>query len=233
MESIGRLAGGVAHDFNNLLTVINGYSELMLGELAASDPHRETLEQINNAGKRAAALTRQLLAFSRKQVMLLRPLNLDLVIGDMQSMLTRLIGEDVEVRIVLNAPRTVVRADRHQMEQVMLNLVANARDAMPWGGTLTVETAEVESASLPSPPCPEAVRCATVVVRDTGVGMDETTRQHVFEPFFTTKGVGKGTGLGLSMVQGIVAQSGGTIEVDSERGRGTTFRIYLPAVEEA
>jgi hypothetical protein len=235
MESIGRLAGGVAHDFNNLLTVINGYSQLLLRKLRVDDPLRANLEQIHKAGERAAGLTRQLLAFSRKQVLELRVLDLNRVVEEMGPMLERLMGEDVEVRVVLNAERGTVHADPHQLEQVLVNLAVNARDAMPGGGKLLIETALVEREGSYAQSHPEArAGCYVMLaVSDDGAGMDEETRRRIFEPFFTTKGVGKGTGLGLSMVQGIVAQSGGYIEVYSEPGQGTTFKIYLPALAEA
>jgi PAS domain S-box-containing protein len=235
MESIGRLAGGVAHDFNNLLTVINGYSQLLLRKLSVDDPLRANLEQIQKAGERAAGLTRQLLAFSRKQVLELRVLDLNHVVEEMGPMLERLMGEDVEVRVVLNAARGTVHADPHQLEQVLVNLAVNARDAMPAGGKLLIETAlvEREGSYVQSHPEARAGRHIMLAVSDDGAGMEEETRRKIFEPFFTTKGVGQGTGLGLSMVQGIVAQSGGHIEVYSEPGQGTTFKIYLPALAEA
>jgi PAS domain S-box-containing protein len=229
MESIGRLAGGVAHDFNNLLTVINGYSSFALAALAEGDPLRNQLEQIQKAGDRAAGLTRQLLAFSRKQILQPQVLALNRVVVDLQSILRRLVGEDVEVLLALSPENPTVRADPHQLEQVIMNLAVNARDAMPGGGTLTIETMQIEhedSASQPLEACPGAY--AILAVSDTGEGMDEATRQRIFEPFFTTKTFGEGTGLGLSMVQGIVAQSGGYIEVTSEPGRGSTFRVCLP-----
>jgi PAS domain S-box-containing protein len=216
MESIGRLAGGVAHDFNNLLTVINGYSQLLLAKLSAGDPLRAGLVEISKAGERAAGLTRQLLAFSRRQVLEPRVLDLNQVVEEMRSMLGRVVGEDVDVRIALHAEAGMVHVDPHQLEQVLMNVVVNARDAMPGGGKMLIETARVG-------------RYVMLAVSDNGVGMDGETRQQIFEPFFTTKGVGKGTGLGLSMVQGIVAQSGGHIDVYSELGQGTTFKIYLPA----
>ena len=219
MESIGRLAGGLAHDFNNLLTVINGYSQLLMGKVSAGDPMRTSLMEIARAGERAAALTRQLLAFSRKQVLEPRVLDLNQVVEEMRSMLGRLVGEDVEVRVALHAEAGMVHADPHQLEQVLMNVVVNARDAMPGGGKLLIETARVG-------------RYVMLAVSDNGVGMDEQTQRQIFEPFFTTKRAGQGTGLGLSMVQGIVAQSGGYIDVYSEPGQGTTFKIYLPAPPE-
>ena len=234
MESIGRLAGGVAHDFNNLLTVINGYCELLLADPGPGTPPGE-LAEIHKAGKRAAELTRQLLAFSRKQVLQPSALDLNRVVEDMRPMLERLVGEDVQVSVDLDARSGTVHADPHQLGQVVMNLAVNARDAMPGGGTLVIRTARVdldEDEAL-SHTDMQAGRYVTLAVSDSGVGMDEETRGHIFEPFFTTKGVGRGTGLGLSMVQGIVAQSGGSVTVSSERGRGTTFTVYLPAVDEA
>ena len=234
MESIGRLAGGIAHDFNNLLTVINGYSRMLLGTLDGDDPGRESLEEIYKAGERAASLTQQLLAFSRKQILQPRVFDFDRVVSELQPMLPRLVGEDVELCFKLQAGAATVYADPHQLEQVIMNLAVNARDAMPDGGRLGIETTVVERGErdAQSHPGKRAGRCVMLSVSDNGVGMDEATRRHIFEPFFTTKGVGIGTGLGLSMVQGIVEQSDGYVEVDSELGRGTTFRIYLPTVED-
>jgi two-component system, cell cycle sensor histidine kinase and response regulator CckA len=231
MESIGRMAGGVAHDFNNLLTVINGYSQFVLAQLSARDPHYANISEIYKAGERAATLTRQLLAFSRKQVLQPRRLDLNLVVQEMRPMLERLVGEDVEMHVALNAQSGSVHADPPQLEQVIMNLAANARDAMPDGGRLLIETAEVEwdESHVRSNPEASSGRYVMLAVSDSGVGMDEATRQRIFEPFFTTKEVGRGTGLGLSMVQGIVAQSGGYIDVRSEPFQGTTFKIYLPA----
>jgi signal transduction histidine kinase/CheY-like chemotaxis protein len=235
LESIGRLAGGVAHDFNNLLTVINGYAQLLLRDLKAGDPLRDSLEEIHSAGERAAGLTRQLLAFSRRQVLSPRVLDLNRVVSEMQPMLARLLGEDVELRVELHAGAATICADPHQLEQVVMNLTVNARDSMPDGGKLRIETAVVEwgEGQARSHPDARVGRYVVLAVSDTGVGMDEETRNRIFEPFFTTKGIGKGTGLGLSMVQGIVAQSGGYIDVYSEEGQGTTFKIYLPALAEA
>jgi len=231
MESVGRLAGGVAHDFNNLLTVINGYSKLAMNALRSGDPLRDYLGEIHKAGERAAGLTQQLLAFSRKQVLQPRTLDLNSVVESMRSMLQRLMGEDVELRFALSGEAPVVHADPHQLEQVVMNLAVNARDAMPSGGRLLIETGLVDrdDGQVRSNPDARAGRYARLAVSDTGEGMDEVTRLRIFEPFFTTKASGRGTGLGLSMVQGIVAQSGGYISVYSEPGHGTTFRIYLPA----
>ncbi|MEK7751683.1 MAG: ATP-binding protein, partial [Acidobacteriota bacterium] len=194
MESIGRLAGGVAHDFNNLLTVINGYSLLLLGKLNAADPLRASIEQIHKAGERAAGLTSQLLAFSRKQVLEPRVLDLNRVVGEMRPMLERLVGEDVQVRVELSKEAGMVRADPHQLEQVIMNLVVNARDAMPQGGKLLIETDLVELDPIYARAHPEARagRYVRLAVSDTGVGMDAVTRRQIFEPFFTTKGAGKG-----------------------------------------
>lgn len=234
MEAIGLLAGGIAHDFNNLLTAINGYSALSLRKLAVDDPIRHNIEEIRDAGERAAALTHQLLVFSRKQVLKPRVHNLNSVITEIEKMLRRIIKESVEFRTVLDPGLGNIRADPGQIEQVIVNLAVNARDAMPGGGTLTVETGNVYldedyvSHHIEVSPGP----FIKMTVTDTGSGMDEHTRQRIFEPFFTTKDVGKGTGLGLSTVYGIVKQSGGDIMVHSEIGGGTTFEIYLPCVDE-
>ena len=230
MESIGRLAGGVAHDFNNLLTIINGYSKLAIAELKIGDPLREKLDEISKAGERAAGLTRQLLAFSRKQILQPCVLDLNIVVQDMRSMLERIMGEDVEVDFAFSAEAPTVHADPHQLEQVIMNLAVNARDAMPDGGRLTVRTTVTERDGNCASVHPQAGPgyCAVLTVSDTGVGMSEATRQQIFEPFFTTKGPGKGTGLGLSIVQGVIAQSGGCIRTFSEPGLGTTFEICLP-----
>ncbi|WP_321471677.1 PAS domain S-box protein [uncultured Paludibaculum sp.] len=232
MESVGRLAGGVAHDFNNQLTVINGYSQLMLATIPSDSSLRKHVEQIYAAGERAASLTRQLLAFSRKQMMHLQALNLNRVVLTLHPMLTRLVGEDVEVRVTPFAGAAVVRADLHQIEQVVMNLAVNARDAMPAGGVLSIEISVVDCHEPPSAERLDARagRFVRMAVSDTGHGMDEATRMRIFEPFFTTKEVGKGTGLGLSTVQGVVSQSDGFIEVTSEPGTGTTFEIFLPAL---
>jgi two-component system cell cycle sensor histidine kinase/response regulator CckA len=233
MEAVGRLAGGVAHDFNNLLVAINGYSELTLRRLPEGDPLRRNLEEIRKAGERAAALTRQLLAFSRKQVLQPKVVSLNDVVADIDKILRRVIGEDLELATVPDPGLGHVKADPNMLEQVVLNLCVNARDAMPRGGHLTVETENVfledEYAARHVGVRPGAY--VVLSVTDTGTGMDEETRRRVFEPFFTTKEVGKGTGLGLSTVYGIVRQSGGNVCVYSEVGRGSVFKVYLPRVD--
>ncbi len=235
MEAVGRLAGGVAHDFNNLLTVILGYGDLLRQTCGASEPGRSEIEALLDAARRASALTRQLLAFSRRQVLSPRVVELNDVVGGIEQMLRRLIGEDVELVTRLGEGVGRVRVDVGQIEQVILNLAINARDAMPGGGRLTVETADVElrapqaAAREPVP----AGRYVALRVRDTGVGMDEAAQRHVFEPFYTTKASGKGTGLGLATVYGIVKQSGGQITLASAPGEGTAFEILLPRVEES
>lgn len=234
MESIGRLAGGIAHDFNNVLTVINGYSRLILAGMNSEDPLRRRLEEINRAGEHAAGVTKQLLAFSRKQLLQPRLVDCNRVVESMRPMLATLVEEDVKLSVKLYEGATTVYADPHQLEQVILNLAVNARDAMPQGGTLLIETAVVESdaggARLHSA---KAGTYVMLAMTDSGLGIDDETRQHIFEPFFTTKPIGKGTGLGLSTIHGIVEQSGGYVEVASEPGRGTTFRVYLPKVADA
>jgi PAS domain S-box-containing protein len=232
MEAIGRLAGGVAHDFNNILCVVLSYSELLLSDLGVADPMRADLEQISRAAQRASDLTRQLLAFSRRQVLQPKVLSLNEVISGMAPMLRRLVGEDVEVLFAPAPDIGRVFVDPGQIEQVLLNLVVNARDAMPRGGTLTIETAGVDV--LPPRATELQVEPGSHVVlsvKDTGTGMDGATQAMIFEPFFTTKPKGKGTGLGLSTVFGIVKQSGGQIHVESELGQGTTFRILLPRTD--
>ncbi|MFQ4136559.1 response regulator [Nodosilinea sp. PGN35] len=235
MEAIGRLAGGIAHDFNNLVTVIKGYSELLQSRIDPDDPASELLGEIYSAGERAGALTRQLLAFSRQQVLAPQVLNLNTVVSNTKTMLRRLIGEDVLLVTHLSPTLGPIRADPGQIEQVLMNLAVNARDAMPEGGTLTLATQTVVL---------DDVYCRTVAdlnpgnyvrlaVADSGDGMDAATQAKMFEPFFTTKPVGKGTGLGLATVHGIVKQSGGHIAVESAVGRGTTFQIYLPLVAAA
>jgi PAS domain S-box-containing protein len=235
LEGIGRLAGGIAHDFNNILGVILGYGGLMRRHLDDAHPARPRLEQVMQAAERAAGLTRQLLAFSRKQVMQPKLIDLAVVVGDMRRMLDRVLGEDVEIA-VLGAERPgVVLADPTQVEQVVMNLVVNARDAMPKGGHLTIETANVDFDETYASAHPPALpgRFVMLAVSDTGVGMDAETQRQIFEPFFTTKPVGEGTGLGLATVYGIVKQMGGYVWVYSEVDRGTSFKVYLPRVEEA
>ncbi len=232
MEAIGRLAGGVAHDFNNLLTAISGYADILAGEMDADDARRADVAEIRNAANRATTLTRQLLAFSRRSVLQPVVIDMNAVVGGIAPMLRRLLGEQIELRTVQAPDLGHVRADPAQIEQVLLNLVVNARDAMPGGGTLTIETA---NAKLDD----EYVRTHTLVsvgsyvllaVSDTGIGMDDATMAHLFEPFFTTKPVGEGTGLGLATIYGIVAQSGGHVTAYSEPGRGSTFKVFLPRV---
>jgi PAS domain S-box-containing protein len=233
MEAIGQLAGGIAHDFNNLLSVINGHCELLDEHLAPNDRSRQNCEQIKKAGERAARLTRQLLTFSRQQVLEPTVLNLNAVVVDLEKMLKRVIGEDVEFRISLDSRLGPVKADRGQVEQVLMNLVVNARDAMPNGGRLLIETSNVVLEDEFAQQRGYSQRCYVgLSVTDDGIGMDADTQARIFEPFFTTKEVGKGTGLGLSTVYGAITQSGGHIEVLSRVGEGTTFRIYLPTVKE-
>ncbi|HXG94318.1 MAG TPA: ATP-binding protein [Blastocatellia bacterium] len=236
MEAVGQLAGGIAHDFNNLLTAIIGYSQLVYEHLAADDPIRREVEEIQKAGERAASLTSQLLAFSRRQVLQPKVLDLNAIVSDMQSMLGRLIGEDIELITFFDPELGRVKADPVQIEQALMNLAGNARDAMPQGGKLVIQTANVRLDESHV-----GVRAASIKpgqyvmlsVTDTGCGMDKETLSHIFEPFYTTKEHGKGTGLGLSMVYGIVSQSGGDISVESEPGKGATFKIYLPQIETA
>jgi signal transduction histidine kinase/CheY-like chemotaxis protein len=234
MEAVGRLAGGIAHDFNNLLTVILGYSQILTDGVPAGSRLAESTTQIKSAAERAAGITRQLLAFSRKQVLSPRVINLNEVMLSLDSLLRRLIGEDIEVLTVPANDLGSVRADPGQIEQVIMNLALNARDAMPAGGKLTLETSNVDlDSSYARDDVPvEPGRYVMLAVSDSGEGMSEETQSRIFEPFYTTKEVGKGTGLGLSMVYGIVKQSGGYIWVYSEPHRGTTFKIYLPRTEQ-
>ena len=235
IEAVGRLASGVAHDFNNILTVITGHSELLLRQLDADDPRRKNAEQIEKAAYRAAALTRQLLTFSRKQVIEPRVLKLNAIILNIEKMLRRLIGEDIEFCTVLDSAAGHIKADPGQIEQVIMNLAVNARDAMPNGGKLTVTTANttLDKKHLNNFPDLCAGDYVMLTIADTGTGMSEEVKAHLFEPFFTTKPPGKGTGLGLATCFGIVKQSTGHINVHSELGRGTTFKIYFPQVQSA
>ncbi|MCM3877264.1 MAG: response regulator [Thermoanaerobaculia bacterium] len=235
MEAVGRLAGGVAHDFNNLLTVIQGYGELLAKSLEGDPEKRESMGEIVKAAERAAALTRQLLAFSRRQVLEMRVLDLGTVVADLEKMLRRLIGEDVEVVVVTPPKLGRVKADAGQIEQVVLNLAVNARDAMPGGGRLTLELADADL-DAPFAAAHDTIppgRYVLLSIADTGSGMDAETLGHIFEPFFTTKEKGKGTGLGLATVYGIVRQTGGYIAVETVPGAGTAFRIYLPRCAES
>jgi len=232
MEAVGRLAGGVAHDFNNLLNVVAGYSDLLMKRLPGESPLRKDVTQIRRATDRAASLVRQLLAFSRRQVLQPRELDLNAVVSEMNDMLRRIIGEDIQLKTELAPNLGHVKADPGQIEQVIMNLALNARDAMPQGGRLTIATSAVPEAELRKSRLLGIEGAHVMIaVSDTGSGMDEQTRTRIFEPFFTTKGPGKGTGLGLSTVYGIVQQTGGAIHVDSTPGAGATFRVYLPRVE--
>jgi signal transduction histidine kinase len=233
METIGRLAGGVAHDFNNLMTPILGHCDILLGKLAPDDPMCESVRVIRTCGERAAIVTRQLLAFGRKQILTPRVLSLNAVVIEMDPMFAGLLGENMEQARDLDPSLGRVKADRGQIEQVLLNLVVNARDAMSRGGRLTIASRNVELSEADTKENSE-IRpgpYAMLSVSDTGCGMDEQTQAHLFEPFFTTKEVGKGTGLGLASIYGIVSQSGGHVKVRSESGSGSTFSIYLPRVE--
>jgi two-component system cell cycle sensor histidine kinase/response regulator CckA len=233
LEAVGRLAGGVAHDFNNLLSVILGSSELLLEELGADDPRRRYVETITTASKRAVSLTKQLLTFSRKQVFSPLVFDLNSIVRETYLMLPRMIGEHVEIGIVLSKEQAPVLADPTQVQQVLMNLAANARDAMPEGGKLTIEVAnwEMKKGSGESADVSPG-HYVTLTVSDTGAGMAREIQSRAFDPFFTTKDIGKGTGLGLSTVYGIVKESGGSILLNSERGEGTTFKIYLPRANE-
>jgi signal transduction histidine kinase/CheY-like chemotaxis protein len=235
MEAVGRLAGGIAHDFNNVLTAITGYGEMLLANLPETSLAHRHAQGIVQAAERAAELTRQLLAFSRRQVLEPRVLNLNVVIGDMEKLLRRVIGEDIEIVTVLDPTLGYVKADRGQLEQVLMNLSVNARDAMPEGGKLLIETTNADFAevAVKRQISIESGPAILLAVSDNGTGMDQETLAHLFEPFFTTKGLGQGTGLGLATVYGIVKQSGGSIWVQSEPDEGTRFEIYLPRTEEA
>jgi signal transduction histidine kinase/ActR/RegA family two-component response regulator len=235
MEAVGRLAGGVAHDFNNLLAAILGHGELMLSDLPPDHPLRRNAEEIQKAGVRGAMLTRQLLAFSRKEVLAPGVIDLNAVMLALDELLNRLIGEDIELVTVPAMAPVRTRADRGQMEQIMMNLAINARDAMPTGGRLTIEitSAELDDVYARQHARVKPGRYAVIAVSDTGVGMDSDTLAHAFEPFFTTKEQGKGTGLGLSTVYGIAEQAGGHVWAFSEPGVGTTFKVHLPEVRDA
>ena len=234
MEAVGRLAGGLAHDFNNFLSAINGYCQMMLNTLDRSDPTRAWLDEIKKAGDQAASLMRELLAFSRQHVLVLQVLDLNDVVAGVENMLRHLIGEDIDLVTLPGPALWQVKADAARIKQVIVNLAVNARDAMPQGGRLTIETSNIEldAASAPRHPSVTPGRYVMLAVSDTGIGMDVETQAHAFEPFFTTKEEGKGTGLGLAMVYGTVKQSGGAVWVDSEPGQGAMFTIYLPRVEE-
>ncbi|MHB1025793.1 MAG: PAS domain S-box protein [Desulfobacteria bacterium] len=234
MEAVGRLAGGVAHDFNNLLTVITGYSELLLRKIGKESPMYGDLDEIKRAGERAALMTRQLLAFSRKQIIEPKVIHLDHLVAEMHKMLTRLIGEDISIQVTTGKSTGSVKVDPGQFQQILMNLAVNARDAMPGGGKIVIETANVDldAGYCASHPYVTPGRYVMLSVSDTGKGMSEEVKAHIFEPFFTTKAKGSGTGLGLATTYGVVKQAGGSIEVYSEVGIGTTIKIYLPRVEE-
>jgi len=233
MEAIGQLAGGVAHDFNNILTAIVGYTDLLSAEFSADDQRLEDLEEIRKAARRAAALTRQLLSFSRKQVLEPRIIDVNAVVMNLDKMLRSLMSENVELKAQLSGDLASARVDPNQLEQVIMNLAINARDAMPDGGTLTIETGNATLDEDYAARHVSAIPGAYVMlaVTDTGCGMSEEIQARIFEPFFTTKPAGRGTGLGLSTVYGIVKQSGGNIWLYSEPGKGSTFKVYLPAVD--
>jgi nitrogen-specific signal transduction histidine kinase/CheY-like chemotaxis protein len=235
LEAIGQLAGGIAHDFNNMLTAIIGYTDLSLRRVGLESPIRRNLEETKKAAERAASLVRQLLAFSRKQILEPKVLDLNDVVKDMEKMLTRLIGENVKLATQLDPNLGSVKADPCQVEQIIVNLIVNARDAMPRGGSVTIETANttLDDQTVLKHLSVLPREYVMLAVTDTGTGMDQETQRRIFEPFFTTKDVGKGTGLGLSTVYGIVKQSGGYIRVISEPGQGTTFKIYLPRMDDS
>ena len=235
MEAGGQMAGGLAHDFNNLLMIIGGYGELAAGQAESGSPVHESIEEIRKAAERAGSLTRQLLSFSRRQLLQPKILNLNGLVADMAKLLGSLLGDEIELTTHLDSDLGCIKADPAQLEQVIVNLALNARDAMPQGGKLTIETTNLpieESLSSHSESA-QPTSQVMLAITDTGVGMDAETQSHIFEPFFTTKENGKGTGLGLSTVYGVVKQSGGKLAVESELGRGTAFKIYLPRVEEA
>ncbi len=233
LEIIGRLAAGMAHDFNNILTVISGYSSLALEELAADSPIRKSLEQIRKAGSVASTLTRQLLSFSRRQVITPKIINLNTLLSEMEKMLLRLLRDDINLKLMIATGIGSIKADPGQVEQVVMNLVLNAQDAMPAGGEIIISTyasSRKDNSFLERPGSAELYTC--LAVQDTGIGMDEETCSRIFDPFYSTKPEGRGTGLGLSAVYGIVRQNNGLIQVDSAPGQGTTFRVYFPIVEQ-
>jgi two-component system, cell cycle sensor histidine kinase and response regulator CckA len=234
MEAVGRLSGGIAHDFNNLLGVILGYIQVIKRNLVPGQPIHEYAEEIEKASQRAVALTRQLLAFSRQQILEPVILNLNTLVSEMEKMLPRLIGEDIQLHLILDSTIGQVKADTGQIEQVVMNLAVNARDAMPDGGKLTIQTAraEIDAAFVREHPGSVTGQYVMLAVQDTGIGMDPETQAQIFEPFFTTKGRDKGTGLGLATVYGVVKQSNGYITVESEKGKGALFKIYLPRIEQ-
>jgi two-component system cell cycle sensor histidine kinase/response regulator CckA len=234
LEGIGRLAGGIAHDFNNLLTVIIGYTEMVLDQIGPDKPISKDLEEIRRASDRAVALTRQLLAFSRKQTLNVATMDLNGIIVSMRNMLERLIGEDIVIRSQLSVHLPAILADRVQMEQVVMNLVMNARDAMPRGGVITIDTVPIDASAVQSAAHERVApgRYVALTISDTGQGMDVVTQARIFEPFFTTKGAGEGTGLGLATVYGVIQQLGGHIAVSSGIGKGTTFSLYFPECKE-
>ncbi|MGC3969725.1 MAG: ATP-binding protein [Pirellulales bacterium] len=233
MEAIGRLAGGIAHDFNNLLTVINGYSELLLKTISSDDRRHAILTDVRQAGDRAASLTRQLLTFSRRQITELRVVDLNVIVAESERMLRRLIGDDILLQTKLHVVPACVNADPSQLEQVIMNLAVNARDAMPTGGMLTIRTEVIDVDGTTEPAMAEAApgRYVALVVVDTGCGVPEDIQDRIFEPFFTTKGLGKGTGLGLATVHSIAVETGGFLSVTSEPGQGSIFRVFLPAID--